>query len=160
VKRIEESGTKIDLVISATESTDGGTGTVPAQVGELLNWPALTFAKRVSVDRGKVSIDRQTEGGFDVVEVNLPAVVSVTANPDVEPRIPPFKGIMSAKTKPVDEPSLEDLGLVGQVGWEGARQEIVDIGSAPPRQAGQKIEDHDGDSVPVIVQTLEGLKVI
>ena len=73
----------------------------PAQVAELLGWPSLTFAKHVEVGDGKVTIQRQTEAGYDVVEASLPAVVSVTAGV-VEPRYPSFKGIMAAKNKPVD----------------------------------------------------------
>src|SRR5580765_2928758 len=85
----------VDLVLTATESTDGYTGTVPAQVGELLGWPSLTFAKHIEIGDGKVTIQRQTEAGYDVVEASLPAVVSVTAGV-VEPRYPSFKGIMAA----------------------------------------------------------------
>jgi electron transfer flavoprotein beta subunit len=126
----------VDLVLTATESTDGYTGTVPAQVGELLGWPSLTFAKHVEIGEGKVTIQRQTEAGYDTVEASLPAVVSVTAGV-VEPRYPSFKGIMAAKNKPVEELKAADLGLdSSQGGWEGARQEITDVSEAPERQAG------------------------
>src|SRR5215510_1616080 len=121
-KAIERAG-EVDLVLAATESTDGYTGTTPAQVAELLGWPSLTFAKHVEVGDGKATIQRQTEAGYDVVEASLPAVVSVTAGV-VEPRYPSFKGIMAAKNKPVDQVTASDLGLAAdQVGWSGARQE-------------------------------------
>src|SRR5688500_2301188 len=77
-KAVERAG-DVDLVLTATESTDGYTGSMPGQVAELLGWPALTFAKHVEVGDGKVTIERQTEAGFDKVESSLPAVVSVTA---------------------------------------------------------------------------------
>src|SRR6267143_5650149 len=64
-KCIERAG-DIDLVLTATESSDGYTGTVPAQVGELLGWPALTFSKHVEIADGKVKVQRQTEAGYDV----------------------------------------------------------------------------------------------
>src|SRR5712691_8377704 len=50
-----------DLVIAATESTDGYTGTTPVQVAELLGWPSVTFAKHIEVTGDKVKVDRQTE---------------------------------------------------------------------------------------------------
>src|SRR5580693_5106981 len=50
-----------DLIIAATESTDGYTGTLPVQVAEILGLPSITFAKKVSVGDGKVVVDRQTE---------------------------------------------------------------------------------------------------
>jgi electron transfer flavoprotein beta subunit len=87
-----------DLIIAATESTDGYTGTFPVQLAELLGLPSITFAKKVSVADGKVTVDRQTEAGYDEVECSLPAVVTVTAGV-VEPRYPSFKGIMAAKSK-------------------------------------------------------------
>jgi electron transfer flavoprotein beta subunit len=157
-KSVERAG-DIDLVLTATESTDGYTGTIPGQVAELLGWPALTFAKHVEVGDGKVSIQRQTEAGFDEVEASLPAVVSVTAGV-VEPRYPSFKGIMAAKNKPVDQVKPDDLGLGGdQVGWAGARQQIVSVAAAPEREAGEKIED-EGDAHERIVAFLEQLKVV
>jgi electron transfer flavoprotein beta subunit len=157
-KAVERAG-DVDLVLTATESTDGYTGSIPAQVAELLGWPSLTFAKHVEVGEGKVTIERQTEAGYDKVESSLPAVVSVTAGV-VEPRYPSFKGIMAAKNKPVDQVKVGDLGLSGdQVGWAGARQEIVAIEAAPEREAGEKIED-EGDAHERIVAFLEQLKVI
>src|SRR4029453_6919769 len=85
-----------DLVLTATESTDGYTGTIPEQVAALLGQPSVTFAKHVEVADGTVKVQRQTELGYDEVEAPLPAVVSVTAGV-VEPRYPSCKGIMCAK---------------------------------------------------------------
>ena len=157
-KAIERAG-EVDLVLTATEATDGYTGTVPGQIAELLGWPSLTFAKHVEIGDGRVTIQRQTEAGYDVVAASLPAVVSVTAGV-VEPRYPSFKGIMAAKNKPVDQCTPADLGLAAdQVGWPGARQSIVAVEAAPARQAGEKIED-DGAAFERVVSFLEGLKVI
>lgn len=154
-KCVERAG-DVDLVITATESTDGYTGTIPAQIAELLGWPSVTFAKHVEVADGIVKVQRQTEAGFDDVEVSLPAVVSVTAGV-VEPRYPSFKGIMAAKSKPVDQVGTADLGLSGDA--IAPHQEIVSVQAAPARQAGEKIED-DGNAHERIVELLETLKVV
>src|SRR5207302_8183873 len=157
-KAVERAG-EMDLVLTATESTDGYTGTVPQQVAELLGWPSLTFAKQIETADGKVKIQRQTEAGYDEVEASLPAIVSVTAGV-VEPRYPSFKGIMTAKNKPVDKVTASDLGLdASQVGWAGARQEITNVEQAPARQAGEKFED-DGTGAEKVVAFLEQLKVV
>jgi electron transfer flavoprotein beta subunit len=151
--------TSPDLILAATESSDGYTGTVPAQIAELLGLPSVTFAKEVSIADGVAQVKRQTELGYDEVECPLPALVSVTAGV-VEPRYPSFKGIMAAKSKPVETLTVADLGLdASQVGWAGGGQEITDISAAPARQAGEKIED-DGTAHERIVAFLEGLKVI
>ena len=157
-KCVERAG-DVQLVLTATESTDGYTGTIPAQIGELLGWPALTFSKHIEVAGDTVKVQRQTEAGYDEIESTLPAVVSVTAGV-VEPRYPSFKGIMAAKNKPVDNVTAADLGLdASQVGWAGARQEITNVAQAPAREAGEKFED-DGTGAEKVVAFLEQLKVI
>ena len=148
-----------DLVVAATESTDGYTGTTPVQVAELLGFPSVTFAKSVDVADGKVKVNRQTEAGYDEVECPLPALITVTAGV-VEPRYPSFKGIMAARSKPVDELKVSDLGLsADQVGATGARQEVVEVAPAEQRGAGEKIVD-EGDAHERVVAFLEELKVI
>jgi electron transfer flavoprotein beta subunit len=147
----------VDLLIAATESTDGYTGTVPEQVAEVLGLPSVTFAKHVEVDGDVLKVNRQTEEGYDEVTCPLPAVISVTAGV-VEHRYPSFKGIMAAKSKPVETVTAADLGVT-PVGWAGAGQEIVDVASAPDREAGEVVED-DGDAHLRIVGFLEELKVI
>jgi electron transfer flavoprotein beta subunit len=148
-----------DLVIAATESTDGYTGTLPVQVAELLGFPSVSFARRLSIADDILRADRQTESGYDEVEVPLPAVVTVTAGA-VEPRYPSFKGIMAAKRKPVEQLTIADLGIdPATVGFAGARQEVVSVTAAPARQAGEIVVD-DGDAHERIVAFLERLKVI
>ena len=148
-----------DLIVAATESTDGYTGTTPVQVAELLGMPSVTFAKSVDVADGKVKVQRQTEAGYDEVECPLPAVITVTAGV-VEPRYPSFKGIMAARSKPVDQLTVADLGLTpDQVGAAGARQEVVDVAAAEARKSGEIITD-EGDAHERIVAFLEQLKLI
>ena len=148
-----------DLVIAATESSDGYTGTVPAQIAEILGLPSVTFAKEIEVADGTAKVKRQTEDGYDTVVCPMPCLVSVTAGV-VEPRYPSFKGIMSAKSKPVDEVTVSDLGIdAGQVGWAGGGQEITAIEAAPAREAGEIIED-EGDAHERIVAFLDELKVL
>jgi len=155
IKKVEGA----DLVLTATESSDGYTGTIPEQLAELLGLPSVTFAKDIKIDGSTVKVDRQTDRGYDEVTSPLPAVVSVTAGV-VEPRYPSFKGIMAAKSKPVDEVTLADLGIdPASVGWAGAGQEIVAVEEAPAREAGEIIED-DGTGAEKIIAFLDNLKVI
>jgi electron transfer flavoprotein beta subunit len=148
-----------DLVVAATESTDGYTGTTPAQLAELLGLPSVTFAKKIDVGDGKVRVERQTEAGFDEVECPLPAVVTVTAGV-VEPRYPSFKGIMAAKGKPVEQLKVADLGLTpDEVGAAGARQEVIDVAASEERKAGEIVVD-EGDAHDRIIAFLEQLKVL
>src|SRR3954468_5511639 len=148
-----------DLILAATESTDGYTGTLPVQLAELLGLPSVTFAKHIETEDGTVQVQRQTEAGYDEVTCPMPALVTVTAGV-VEPRYPSFKGIMAAKSKPVEQLTLADLGIdAGAVGLAGARQDITDVAAAEERKAGEVVED-DGEAFQRIVQFLEQLKVI
>ena len=146
-----------DLIIAATESSDGYTGTVPEQIAEVMGLPSVTFAKKVEIAGGVLKADRQTEDGYDEVECPLPAVISVTAGV-VEPRYPSFKGIMAAKSKPIDTVTAADLGVT-PTGWAGAGQKVVTVAQAEARKAGEIVED-DGSAFGKIVSYLENLKVI
>jgi len=148
-----------ELVLTATESTDGYTGTTPVQLAELLGWPSVTFAKHVEVGDGIVKVRRQTEAGYDEVTCPLPAVVSVTAGV-VEPRYPSFKGIMAARSKPVTELTVSALGLeASQVGAAGARQQVVSVQAAEARAGGEIVVD-EGDAHERVVAFLEQIKVL
>lgn len=145
-----------DLVFTGSESTDGYTGTLPMTVAGLLGIPALTFARRVQVEQGSVRIERQTDLGYDVIEAPLPALVSVTASA-AEPRYATLKGIMAAKSKPVEQLSLADLGL-GPADV-APTQRVVGITPAPAKDRGEIVQDGDG-AVGRIVDLLVEAKVI
>jgi electron transfer flavoprotein beta subunit len=148
-----------DLVLTATESTDGYTGTLPAQIAELLGFPSITFARHVDLDGESLRVERQTEAGYDEVTCSLPAVVSVTAG-SVEPRYPTFKGITQAKSKPLEELTLADLGVdAGEVGPAGARQQIISVEAAEERNAGEIVID-EGEAHEKVIAYLEQLKVL
>ena len=147
-----------DLILAATESSDGYTGTTPVQVAELLGLPSITFAKSVAIEAGTVMVERQTESGYDEVTAPLPALVTVTAGV-VEPRYASFKGIMAAKSKPLDVLSIADLDLADQTGPAGARQVITDVLVTESRAAGEKYVD-EGDGAARVVTYLESIKVL
>lgn len=146
-----------DLVITATESTDGYTGVVPQAIAELLDVPAVTFATSLEYDGSVLHVRRQTEAGHDAVEASLPTVVSVTAGVN-EPRYPSLKGIMGAKSKPLDRLTIADLDLQGAVGGS-AGESIVAVAAAAQRAAGEIVKD-EGDAATRIADFLAGKKVI
>ena len=144
---------QFDLVIAATESTDGYTGVVPQMIAELLGIPSVTFAKKVEANGSTLTVNRQTEAGYDVIEAELPALLSVTAGV-FEPRYPSLKGIMAAKSKPVDRLTAADLGVDPKPG-----EQVVSVQPAEERKAGEIVED-DGTAAQRIVDYLATQKVI
>ncbi len=148
-----------DLVICATESSDSYTGLVPGQLAQLLGIPPLTFATSLTVEGGKVTIKRQSEGGYDVVTSELPALVTVTTGIN-EPRYPTLKGIMGAKKKEIRRYTAADLGLdPSEVGESGAREKVLTVGRPPARPAGTIVRD-EGEGGKQIAEFLANLKLI
>jgi electron transfer flavoprotein beta subunit len=147
---------EFDLVIAGVESTDGYTGTLPMTLAELLGVPSVTFLRKLEVKDGKLHAERQTEVGYDVVEADLPVVVTVTAGAN-SPRYPTLKGIMQAKQKPLDQFAAGDLGLDGDA--VQATQEVTAINPAPEKSAGEVVED-DGEGAKKIADFLAEAKVI
>ncbi|BEL11656.1 electron transfer flavoprotein subunit beta/FixA family protein [Actinoplanes sichuanensis] len=130
-----------DLIISGAESTDGRVQVVPHMLAELLGVAALTGARKLTVDGSQLTVERQTDEGYEVVTAATPAIVSVwdTIN---EPRYPSFKGIMAAKKKPVQSLSLGDLGIAGdEVGSAGATSQVLEFTKRPARTGGAKVVD-------------------
>jgi electron transfer flavoprotein beta subunit len=147
---------EFDLVIAGVESTDGYTGTLPMAVAEFLGVPSATFARHIEVKNGSIRIERQTEMGYDVVECALPAVVTVTAGAN-EPRYPTLKGIMQAKQKPMENLTLDDLGISAEE--VKATQEVMGVEPVPAKEAGEIVED-PGEASAKVVEVLSKAKVI
>jgi electron transfer flavoprotein beta subunit len=144
-----------DLVLTGVESTDGYTGTLPMTVAELLGVPAVTFARSVEAVDGGIRVERQTEAGYDVVESALPALVTVTAA-SAEPRYPTLKGIMGAKSKPLEELTLADLELSSAD--VAPTQRVGAIEPAPQKGPGEVVQ---GDAaVGRVADLLAAAKVI
>ena len=129
-----------NLVIAGNESTDGRGGAIPAMVAEHLGLPHLSFLDSVALSAGEVAGERATEYGTQDVRAALPAVVSITERA-AEARFPNFKGIMTAKRKPMSVVSLAELGLEPASVSAGARSVVLATSERPARAAGTKIID-------------------
>jgi electron transfer flavoprotein beta subunit len=148
-----------DLVLCGAESTDGRVQVLPHMLAERLGVAALTGARKLTVDGSTLTIERQTEEGYEVVTAATPAIVSVwdTIN---EPRYPSFKGIMAAKKKPVQTLSLTDLGVpADEVGFAGATSTVLEHSKRPPRSGGAKVND-EGDGGVKLVEFLATEKFV
>jgi electron transfer flavoprotein beta subunit len=152
-------GMEQGLVIAGNEATDGVGGAVPAIIAEYLGLPQLTHVRKLSVEGGKVTGERETDDGLFTIEAALPAVVSVTEKIN-EPRFPSFKGIMAAKKKEVATLTLAEIGVEGdEVGLANAGSKVLRSQPKPPKSAGEKVED-DGEGGNKIAQYLVSQKII
>jgi electron transfer flavoprotein beta subunit len=150
-----------DLVLLGQQSDDGECYTIGAVVADHLEMPSLTQVISIEVGDGKLVCERQAEYGYDTVEVDLPAVISV-GDAINEPRYPSLKAIMGAKKKPLEAKATADVGIEGdRVGAAGKRTEVLEINPPPQKEAGEIIEDEDtAETVDKIVAWLEERKLV
>src|ERR1700759_1539546 len=148
-----------ELVIAGNEATDGSGGAVPAIIAEYLGLPQLTHLRKLSVEDGKITGERETDDGLFTLEASLPAVVSVTEKIN-EPRFPSFKGIMAAKKKEVTTLTLAEIGVEGdEVGLANAGSTVLTSTPKPPKSAGEKVTD-EGEGGNQVAQYLVSQKII
>ena len=148
-----------DLVLAGAEATDARGQVIPHMLAERVGIAALTGARKLTIDGTALTIERQTEEGYEVVTGSTPAIVSVwdTIN---EPRYPSFKGIMDAKKKPVQTLSLADLGIdAGEVGFAGASTAVVEATKRPARSGGTRVND-EGEGGVKLVEFLASEKFV
>jgi len=150
-----------DLVLLGQQSDDGECYTMGAIVADHLKMPSLTQVIKMDVAEGKLTCERQAEYGYDTVEIDLPAVISV-GDAINEPRYPSLKAIMGAKKKQLDIRGIGDVGLeAGQVGADGSRTSVLGINPPPAKAAGEIIEDEDtNETVEKIVAWLDERKLL
>lgn len=114
----------VDLILTGRQAADWDAGIVGCGLAELLDVPAVTFAKDVKVSGGTVRVERVLADGSETVEAPLPAVVTV-AHELGKPRYASLRETMKAARKPVTVWTAKDLGLdAGQVGAAGARRTL------------------------------------
>jgi electron transfer flavoprotein beta subunit len=145
-----------DVVICGKLSTDDNAGVVGAAVAEYLGLPQATAIAQLEVDAGgtRAVVHREVEGGVEVLEVPLPALLTVERNLN-EPRYPSLPGIMKAKRKEIKTLGLAALGVVGDsAGRRGAKVELVRLAPPPKRQAGRMVEGDADQAVSAIVAFL------
>jgi electron transfer flavoprotein beta subunit len=150
-----------DLVLLGQQSDDGECYTIGAVVADHLQMPSLTQVIKIDVNDGSLRCERQAEYGYDTVDVQLPAVISV-GDAINEPRYPSLKAIMGAKKKPLDTKAAADVEIdTSRVGQDGSKTAVLSINPPPEKQAGEIIEDEDTDeTVERIVSWLEERKLL
>jgi len=141
----------VGLVLTGRQAADGDAGVVGAGIAELLGVSALTFAKSVSVANNTVRVERVLDDGTEIVEADLPAVVTVS-NEIGPPRAPSLRETMRAARKPVAVWEASDLELgasaVGAAGARSIRQRLFApsktvtcevIAAATPEEQGMRL---------------------
>ncbi|MBL4622126.1 MAG: electron transfer flavoprotein subunit beta/FixA family protein [Immundisolibacteraceae bacterium] len=124
----------VDLILLGKQAIDDDNNQTAQMVAALWDRPQATFASELAFTDGKVTAVREVDAGLEVLEVDLPAVISVDLRLN-EPRYVKLPDMMKAKKKTIDVKSLEDLGVTSGAG-------VTSLGVRAPegRQAGIKVE--------------------
>jgi electron transfer flavoprotein beta subunit len=124
---------KPGLVILGKQAIDDDSNQTGQMLAALLGWPQGTFASKVAIEDGSVSVTREVDGGLQTVKLKSPAIVTTDLRLN-EPRYASLPNIMKAKKKPIDEKSPSDLGVD-----VAARLEVLKTVDPPGRKAGVKV---------------------
>ncbi len=117
---------KYDMILMGRESIDYNGSQVCSMVGELLDMPSISIVKSLNIDGNNATLEREIEGGKEVITCPLPFTASATEGM-AEPRIPNMRGIMSARTKPlsvVEPVEASELSKVTQYDKPAARTQV------------------------------------
>jgi electron transfer flavoprotein beta subunit len=126
---------KPDLIILGKQAIDDDSNQTGQMLAALAGLPQGTFASKVEVAGGKVSVTREVDGGLETVSLSLPAVVTTDLRLN-EPRYVTLPNIMKAKKKPLDVVKPADLGVD-----VAARVKTLSVAEPPKRSAGIKVAD-------------------
>ena len=150
-----------DLVLLGQQSDDGECYTIGAVVAEHLGMPSLTQVIKMDIAEAGLRCERQAEYGYDTVQLDLPAVISV-GDAINEPRYPSLKAIMGAKKKPLDTKAAGDVEIdTSKVGQDGSKTAVLAINPPPEKAGGEIIEDEDtNETVEKVVAWLDERKLI
>ena len=138
------------LIVLGKQSIDSDAGQTGQLIAARLGLPQACFASKVELDAGAATVTREIDGGLETVKVPLPCVITTDLRLNT-PRYAPLPGIMKAKKKPLEETTLQALGVAG-----GVQVKILKMTPPAKRQGGKKL-----DSVDALVKALkEEAKVI
>lgn len=118
------------LVILGKQAIDDDSNQTGQMLSALLGWPQATFASGVEITGDALNVIREVDGGLEHISSKLPAVITVDLRLN-EPRYASLPNIMKAKKKPLDQVSLDDLGVDAS-----QRLTVVKVEEPPAREAG------------------------
>jgi electron transfer flavoprotein beta subunit len=152
-----------DVIFCGKQAVDADNAAVGVMLAEMLDLPHVSVVSKLEIDAEAKSAraERDIEGGREVIELPLPAVVTAQKGLN-EPRYPSFRGIRQARSKPFTLWSVADVGLdAGEVGAAGAMMEVVEVMPPPERPPGRVIPGEPAEAAAEVVRLLrEEAKVI
>jgi len=134
----------VDLVICGKQAIDGDTAQVGPGIAAHLDWPQVTYAAAMTdCTSRRMRLKRMNEDGYDLVEVDLPAVVTVVKDIN-QPRVPTLKRVLAARKMDIDVWTAETIGAdTSCLGLDGSPTRVVRTAPPPPRAAETRVIQGD-----------------
>ena len=141
-----------DLVITGKQAQDTDSGQTGIILAECLGLPCVSNVVGIEVmDDNHIKVSRSGDSGTEIIELELPAVITVDVSLN-EPRLPQMRGVMMAKKKPITVMDLAALGTsADQVGAGAPKSEVVEFMASAARKAGQRFQ---GDPAEITAQVV------
>jgi electron transfer flavoprotein beta subunit len=154
LQKVFEKG-DYDLVITGKQAQDTDSGQTGILLAEYLGLACVSNVISIEVvDDQHIKVSRLGDAGTEIVEVELPAVVTVSDSIN-EPRLTQMRGIMMAKKKKIETMDLAGLGTSAEeVGAAAPKSEVVEFMATTSRQAGQKFEGDPAEITAKVVDML------
>ncbi len=152
IRKLSANGYSFHLILCGEGSADLYAQQVGAQLGQLLGLPTLNAVAKIEPSGDHLIVERALEDEIEILEVPLPAALSVTTDINL-PRIPGMRDILAAGKKPVTQWSLDDLGLSG-----GIRPGVEILDTRAPLQVNRKRQIWEGESEDMINKLVAELR--
>ena len=133
-----------DIVFCGQQAIDGDTAQVGPELAQQLGIPQITYVEKIEIDdKHKLTIHKQTEDGYHILEAKLPILLALLPPSSFQPEHPPMSSILKAKKKPFNVWDAEILrGDKSRFGLEGSFTQVIKTYTPPPRGECEFIE-HD-----------------
>jgi electron transfer flavoprotein beta subunit len=150
-----------DVILGGKQAIDGDTAQVGPGIAVNLDIPQVTCVRKIrEYADNKMVVERMTEEGYDVVEVSLPAVITVVKEIN-EPRIASLKGKMAAKRAQIKMMTAADIEAdLTRLGLKGSPTNVVEIFSPEARKGGVKIEGEPDVQAKTLVASLKEAQLL
>jgi electron transfer flavoprotein beta subunit len=151
-----------DLIICGKQASDGDTAQVGPGIATHLNLPQATYVRKIDevyLDQTPkaIKLERLLEEGFEILELQLPALITVVKEIN-EPRLPSLKGKIRAKKEPVTVWKHTDIGInEAEVGLKGSPTQVIKIFNPPAKTGGKFLHGEPHEMVEELVKEIKGV---
>lgn len=152
---------KFDMIICGKQAIDGDTAQVGPELAEILNIPQVCWVKKiVEIKNQTIVVERALEDGYEVVETQLPALLTVVKEIN-EPRLPSLRGKLNAKKKEISIWGAQKLGISpDEVGLAGSATQVIRTFTPPPRKDRKILQGEVKDVLKELVCELKQRKIV